>query len=78
MKKVLALVLALAMSLSLVACGGGDSSTAGGSQAAGGSSTAAEGDYDGKLLYYVVEPFLCKHYDKMERQDVTKRAYKVD
>ena len=52
MKKVLALVLALAMSLSLVACGGGDSSTADGSQAAGGSSAAAEGDYDGKLLYY--------------------------
>ena len=35
-------------------------------------------DLDGKLLYYVVEPFLCKHYDKMEREDVTKRAYKID
>lgn len=35
-------------------------------------------DLDGKLLYYVVEPFLCKHYDKMEREDVTKKAYKID
>ena len=24
-------------------------------------------DLDGKLLYYVVEPFLCRHYDRMER-----------
>lgn len=35
-------------------------------------------DLDGKLLYYVVEPVLCRHYDKMEREDVTKRAYKID
>lgn len=35
-------------------------------------------DLDGKLLYYVVEPFLCKHYDKIEREDVTKKAYKID
>ena len=35
-------------------------------------------DLDGKLLYYVVEPFLCRHYDKMQREDVTKRAYKID
>ena len=35
-------------------------------------------DLDGKLLYYVVEPFLCRHYDKMKREDVTKRAYKID
>ncbi len=26
-------------------------------------------DLDGKLLYYVVEPFLKKHYDAMERRD---------
>lgn len=26
-------------------------------------------DLDGKLLYYVVEPFLKKHYDNMERRD---------
>ena len=35
-------------------------------------------DLDGKLLYYVVEPFLCKHYDKIEREDVTTQAYKID
>ena len=29
-------------------------------------------DLDGKLLYYVVEPFLKKHYDNMERKDVLK------
>ena len=34
--------------------------------------------HDGTLLYYVVEPFLCRHYDKMQREDVTKRAYKID
>ena len=26
-------------------------------------------DLDGKLLYYVVEPFLKNHYDNMERRD---------
>ena len=26
-------------------------------------------DLDGKLLYYVVEPFLKNHYDHMERRD---------
>ena len=35
-------------------------------------------DLDGKALFYGVEPFLCRHYDKMEREDVTKRAYKID
>lgn len=34
-------------------------------------------DLDGKLLYYVVEPFLVKHYDKMPRKDVTKDEYKM-
>ena len=27
-------------------------------------------DLDGKLLFHVVEPFLKKHYDNMERKDV--------
>ena len=27
-------------------------------------------DLDGKLMFYVVEPFLKKHYDNMERKDV--------
>ena len=26
-------------------------------------------DLDGKLLYYVVEPFLKNHFDNMERRD---------
>ena len=26
-------------------------------------------DLDGKLLYYVVEPFMKRHYDRMERRD---------
>ena len=32
-------------------------------------------DLDGKLLFYVVEPFLCKHDDNMPRRDVTKTEY---
>ena len=27
-------------------------------------------DLDGKALFYVVEPFLKKHYDGMERRDI--------
>ena len=26
-------------------------------------------DLDGKLLFYVVEPFMKKHFDNMERRD---------
>ena len=35
-------------------------------------------DLDGKLLFNVVEPFLKKHYDNMERKDVLKEAYDTD
>jgi len=35
-------------------------------------------DLDGKLLFYVVEPFLKKHYDNMERRDMTALPYDVD
>ncbi|HNY00057.1 MAG TPA: hypothetical protein PLD83_06910 [Oscillospiraceae bacterium] len=35
-------------------------------------------DLDGKLLFYVVEPFLCKHYDDMPRKDVLKTEYSMD
>ena len=35
-------------------------------------------DLDGKLLFNVVEPFLKKHYDEMERKDVLKQAYDID
>lgn len=34
-------------------------------------------DLDGKLLYYVVEPFLCKHYDKMERKNPLEQPYNM-
>lgn len=35
-------------------------------------------DLDGKLLFNVVEPFLKKHYDNMERKDVlTESGYDV-
>ena len=35
-------------------------------------------DLDGKLLFNVVEPFLKKHYDNMERKDVLKTPYDMD
>ena len=30
-------------------------------------------DLDGKALFYGVEPFLCRHYDRMERRDHLKQ-----
>jgi len=35
-------------------------------------------DLDGKLLFNVVEPFLKKHYDNMERKDVLNTPYDID
>ena len=35
-------------------------------------------DLDGKLLFNVVEPFLKKHYDNMERKDTPKEPYDHD
>ena len=35
-------------------------------------------DLDGKLLFNVVEPFLKKHYDNMERKDVIQEPYELD
>ena len=35
-------------------------------------------DLDGKLLFYVVEPFLKNHYDNMERKDTLKSIYEID
>lgn len=32
-------------------------------------------DLDGKLLYYVVEPTLCKHYDAMEKKNPLDSPY---
>lgn len=34
-------------------------------------------DLDGKLLFYVVEPFLAKHYDKMERRNPVDMPYQI-
>lgn len=35
-------------------------------------------DLDGKLLFNVVEPFLKKHYDNMERKDTLQAPYDMD
>ena len=35
-------------------------------------------DLDGKLMFNVVEPFLKKHYDNMERKDTLAEAYDLD
>ena len=35
-------------------------------------------DLDGKLLFNVVEPFLKKHYDNMDRKDTMKSPYDID
>ena len=34
-------------------------------------------DLDGKALFYGVEPFLCRHYDRMERRDPLKQPYET-
>ena len=35
-------------------------------------------DLDGKLLFNVVDPFLKKHYDDMERKDTLQMPYDMD
>ena len=35
-------------------------------------------DLDGRLLFNVVEPFLKKHYDDMERKDTLQMPYDMD
>jgi len=35
-------------------------------------------DLDGKLLFYVVEPWLKKRFDNMERKDMVKMPYDID
>ena len=34
-------------------------------------------DLDGKALFYGVEPFLCRHYDRMVRRDPLKQPYET-
>ena len=33
---------------------------------------------ENKLIYYVIRPFLNKHYDRMERRDPLKMTYDMD
>ena len=35
-------------------------------------------DLDGKALFYGVEPFLVKHYDKMPRLDPLSKLYETE
>ena len=35
-------------------------------------------DLDGKALFYGVEPFLQRHYDRMKRRDPLERIYNTD
>lgn len=35
-------------------------------------------DLDGKLLFRVVEPFMKKYYDNMERKDMLKTPYDIN
>ena len=35
-------------------------------------------DLDGKFLFRVVEPFLKRHYDNMDRKDVLRTPYDTD
>ena len=35
-------------------------------------------DLDGKLLYYVYEPLMCKHYDNIEgRRNIVEIPYEI-
>ena len=32
-------------------------------------------DLDGKFIYYVWEPLMCRHYDRIKRKDNTQTPY---
>ena len=34
-------------------------------------------DLDGKFIYYIWEPLMCKHYDGMKRKDNTMTPYQM-
>jgi len=34
-------------------------------------------DLDGKFMYYIWEPLICKHYDRMKRKDNTQTPYEM-
>ena len=35
-------------------------------------------DLDGKLLFYLYEPIVTKHFDDMPRKDMTKMPYEMN
>lgn len=57
MKKILALALAAAMSLTLVACGGSETPAASGSASSGGSSSAETVDFPGNKQVSLIVPY---------------------
>lgn len=57
MKKILALALAAAMSLTLVACGGSETTAASGSASSGGSSSAETVDFPGNKQVSLIVPY---------------------
>ena len=57
MKKILALALAAAMSLTLVACGGSKTPAASGSASSGGSSSAETVDFPGNKQVSLIVPY---------------------
>jgi len=34
-------------------------------------------DLDGKFIYYVWEPLMCRHYERIKRKDNTKTPYEM-
>ena len=34
-------------------------------------------DLDGKFMYYIWEPLICRHYDRMKRKDNTVTPYEM-
>ncbi|MBR2189483.1 MAG: hypothetical protein IJ860_08780 [Eubacterium sp.] len=32
-------------------------------------------DLDGKFLFYIWEPLICRHYDRLQRKDRTQTPY---
>ncbi len=34
-------------------------------------------DLDGKFMYYIWEPLICKHFDRMKRKDNTQTPYEM-
>ena len=81
MKKVLALIMAAALALSLVACGGGDSSSSAGNSSVdsvveGVSSTVPAGGKVGICIYKFDDNFMTTYRNKLE-EILTEKGYEV-